>query len=158
MRMVESFNKGLSFDEFLNSSDEKDRNNTLEMYNNIKLDEVLVEKIKNIDKKINILVCAEIWCPDCVINLPAVKKMKDLNNNINISIIERKGYEDEFEKIPTFIIYDKEFNELGRFIERPKNIKDIEKNGTQPEIIVAKRQYRKGEYITSTIKDIINII
>ncbi|MGO1369699.1 MAG: thioredoxin family protein [Senegalia sp. (in: firmicutes)] len=156
--MVESFNKGLSFDEFLNKSDEDDRNKTLEMYENIKLDDDLIKSIMNIKNEINILACAEMWCPDCVINLPALKKMKDLNDNINISTIKRDGYENEFEKIPTFIIYDEKFNKLGRFIERPITIKEVEKTGTQPEIIVAKKKYRKGEYITDTIKDIINII
>jgi len=158
MNRIETFNNGLSFDEFLNSSESKYKDATLDFYNNMELGEDLISQIKNIDKEINVLVCAELWCPDCIVNVPAVQIFNELNENIKISIIEKEGYEDEFSKIPTFIIYDNKFNELGRFIERPKIIKKIENEGTQPEIIVAKRQYRKGKYILDTVQDILDII
>lgn len=166
MSIVEVFKSGVSFDEFVNNDGDTYKEKTLEVYNNIKFNEDLIKRIKKVNKKINILACAEIWCPDCMINVPVLKKMKDHNQNINISIVPKEGNEDVFKnyavsggiRIPTFIIYDENFNELGSFIEYPKEIKNVMNSGNQPKVIVAKRKYRKGEYAEETLKDILNII
>ncbi|MBS4535035.1 thioredoxin family protein [Clostridium sp. D2Q-14] len=166
MNIKEIFNSGISFEEFVNNDADTYKEKTLEIYQNIEFDEKLVDRVKGINKKINILACAEIWCPDCMINVPVLKKMKDYNDNIDIAIVLKEGNEEIFKKygisgairIPTFIIYDEKFNELGSFVEYPKEIKNIVNSGNQPKIIVAKRKYRKGEYANETLKDILNVI
>ncbi|MBS4536837.1 thioredoxin family protein [Clostridium sp. D2Q-11] len=166
MSLFEIFNDGISFEEFVNNDGDTYKEKTIEIYKSIEFSEELINRIKNINKKINILACAEIWCPDCMINVPVLRKMKDYNENIDIAIVPKEGYEEVFKKhsvaggirIPTFVIYDEEFNELGSFVEYPKEIKNIVNSGNQPKIIVAKRKYRKGEYAEETLKDILNII
>lgn len=166
MNIIEVFNNGISFENFVNNDADTYREKTLEVYENIDFNEGLISRLKNINKKINILVCAEIWCPDCMINVPVLKKMKDYNDNINISIVAKEDNEEVFKKhavaggirIPTFVIYDEKFNELGSFIEYPKEIKNIVNSGNQPKVIIAKRKYRKGEYAEETLKDILNVI
>ncbi|HZK57771.1 MAG TPA: thioredoxin family protein, partial [Clostridia bacterium] len=61
-------------------------------------------------------------------------------------------------KIPTFIILNDKFEEIGAFIENPKALSDIVSNGNQVEVVVAKRKYQKGEYVNETIKEMVNII
>lgn len=166
MDVYDIYNIGISFDDFVNNDEDTYRDKTLEIYNSLKFSNKLIEKIKSIDKNIKVLVCAEIWCPDCMINVPVLKKMQDYNKNIQISIVKKEGNENFFKyysisdsiKIPTFIFYDDKFNKLGSFIEYPKKIKDVVSKGNQSRIIVTKRKYRKGEYAQETLKDILNII
>ena len=163
MDIVTLFNEGVSFDEFVNQDSDTYKEKTLEILDSIQFEDSEIELIKKINKKINILVCAEIWCPDCMINVPVLERMRDYNSNINISIVGREGNEELFMsqegiRIPTFLFYDSSFNELGKFIEFPKKVKEIVSKGNQPNIIVAKRKYRKGEFANETLKDIIDII
>ncbi|WP_204260252.1 thioredoxin family protein [Caloranaerobacter azorensis] len=88
------YDKGVSFDEFVNKDKDAYKEKVLEILNKIRLSDELINKIKIIDKKIKVLVCAEIWCPDCMINVPVLAKMKEYNNNIDISIVEKNGNED----------------------------------------------------------------
>lgn len=160
------FNLGVSFDVFAPDNQDANIEKLLEVYNGIELDEELISKIESIDKPTYILVFAELWCPDCIINLPAIKKMSDINPNIVFRILPREGNEKYMEnykiggkpKIPTFIILNDKFEEIGAFIENPKILNEIVNKGNQVEIIVAKRKYRKGEYVSDTMKEVVNTI
>ena len=50
------------------------------------------------------------------------------------------------------------FEEIGKFVENPKILNDIINKGNQVEIVVAKRKYQKGEYVSETIEEIIDTI
>ncbi len=166
MDIYELFMKGLSFEAFVNTDTGSYKDKTLEIFNQINFDEEYIDKIKNISNKINIIICAEMWCPDCMINVPVVEKMRQYNNNISIAIVGKEGNEEYFKKyshgesvkIPTFVFYDEDYNEIGSLVEHPKKIKEIIAKGNQPNIIVAMRKYRKGEYAQETLKDILEIM
>jgi len=166
MILSKLFKSGTSFQGFLNKDKDINRQRTLETYDNIVLEEDIIEKIKGIDVQVFILVFAEIWCPDCMINVPALQKMRDINPNIQISILSREDNESYIEaykfgdkiKIPTFIIFDADYNEKGVFVEYPQTVKDIVAKGNELEITVARRKYKKGEYIADTILEILDII
>lgn len=166
MNLRELFKNGISFTELLNKSDEPYRNKCEEIMNNIKIDESIINKIKSITKKINILAFAELWCPDCQINLPAIYTISENNNNVEFKIVPREGNENLMErykldgkvKIPTLVIMDEDFNEIGYFIEVPNIVRDVVNRGNQVEIIVTKREYRNGKYITNTIEEVLDII
>jgi len=166
MSLRDLFKNGISFTEMLNKSDEPYRNKCEEIINNVKVDENILNNIKSITKQINILAFAEIWCPDCQINLPAIDAISKNNNNIQFKIVPRDGNESYLEKhkvdgkakIPTFIIMDENFNEIGAFIEIPSIVKDVINRGNQVELIVTKREYRNGKYVSNTIEDILDII
>ncbi len=166
MTFQELFLKGCTFAEFVNKDKDINREKTLEIYQQIELEEEILKDIEAIDTTIKILGFAEIWCPDCMINVPALQKIQDLNSKVEIKLLPREGNEDSLSrykvggkaKIPTFIIMDDGFNELGAFIETPKIIKDIVAKGNQVEVVVAKRKYSKGEYVSNTIKEVLDII
>lgn len=166
MDIRELYTKGINFEEFISIDDEIYKEKALRIYNDIEIDDDLLNKIKSIDKKVNVLVFAEIWCPDCVINVPALKKICDINPNIEMKIVPREGNEKYLEnykvngkaKIPTFLFMDNDFNVLGTFIETPEIVRKIVLKGNQVDIIVAKRKYRKGEFTKETIKDMLKKI
>lgn len=160
------FNSGISFEEFMSHDDGAYIDKMLDIYNNIEADDEILAKINSIHRKIKVLVFAEIWCPDCVINVPALKKICDINENIKMKIVSREGNEEYLNdykidgkvKIPTFLFMDEDFKGIGTFIEIPDLVKKIVAKGNQVDIIVAKRKYRKGEFTKETIKDILKII
>ncbi|WP_026478149.1 thioredoxin family protein [Alkaliphilus transvaalensis] len=166
MNFGELIGLSCTFAEFIDQDQDINREKTLEIYKGIEVDEDLLNKIKSINRPVHILAFAEIWCPDCIINVPAVQKISDINPQINVYILPREGYEEHLSnyklagkvKIPTFIVLDENFEELGAFIETPTLLRNLVAKGNQVEIIVAKRKYRKGEYIKDTIKEITNII
>lgn len=166
MSFAELFLSGCTFEEFVNKDMDINRDKTLEIYDLIKLDEELANTIKGIGRSIKILAFAEIWCPDCMINVPALQRIQEINPKLELRLQPREGNEEALipykvggkAKIPTFIVMDEKYKELGVFIETPKIIKDIVAKGNQVEVIVAKRKYRKGEYAINTIKEILDII
>lgn len=167
MELKKLFDNGITFKEFLYTDGDKENSEKArKVYDSIEFDEDIVNSIKNIDRRINIIVLAEIWCPDCIINVPVLGKMADINSNLHISIIKREGNEEVLQKykeegkvkIPTFIFFDENFNEIGYFIERPSIVKDVYKTSNQVEIILTTKKYRNGEYVTETAKDILSII
>ena len=166
MQSKELFEKGITFKEFVNGDSNSYREKTLEIYNKIDFHEENYRRIKEIKEKINILICAEIWCPDCMINVPVLEKMKEANENISISIVGKEGNEEYFQyfneegvlKIPTFVFLDEKFNVLGSFIERPSIVKKVQNSKNQPAIIVTMRKYKRGEYTEDTLVEILNIL
>lgn len=166
MTYGELFALGCTFEEFIDQDKDINKEKALEIYNGIEIDEELIDKIKRIDKTIRILAFAEIWCPDCIINVPALQRIKDINNRVDLKILPREGYEQYLMdykiagkvKIPTFIILDENNEKLGVFIETPKILRELVAKGNQVEIIVAKRKYNKGEYIIDTIREVVNMI
>lgn len=167
MALKELFNKGITFKEFLcNNEDEENSQKARKVYDSIEFDEDIINSIKTIDRKIHILVLAEIWCPDCIINVPVLGKMADINSNLHISIIKREGNQELLQKyreegkvkIPTFIFLDEDFTEIGYFIERPSIVKNVYKTSNQVEIILITKKYRNGEYLAETAREILSII
>lgn len=166
MNLKEMFCKGVDFQEFISQDNDTNGQTVVDIYNSIRLDDDLIKSIKSIDKKINILGFAEIWCPDCIINVPAINKAIENNSNFDLKIVPREGNETCMEKykldgkirIPTFVVLDDNFNELGVFVETPMTFKKVIKNSNEPEMIVAKRKYKKGDYILDTIEEVLQII
>lgn len=160
------FEKGVSFMEFIRQDKDMYQEKTLEIYHAIEIDEELKKEIQRIHVPIHVLVFAEIWCPDCMINVPILQKMADLNSHFKIGILPKEGNEKHMErlnpsskpKIPTFVFLDKDFQPIGVFIEQPKALEEINRRGKKAEILVAKRKYRKGEFSRETIREILDII
>ncbi len=157
---------GVSFEEFVNQDTDAYKEKTLKILDTIKFTEEQLKRIRAINKKLYILICAEMWCPDCMINVPVVEKMRQLNKNISLSIVGKERTLDFFQKyaldekvrIPTFVFLNEEFNEMGSIVEHPRIIREILASGNQPNRIVAMRKYRKGEYAQEILNDILEII
>lgn len=82
------------------------------IYEKINFSESSIKKIHQIDTTINLVIFAELYCPDCRALIPFVEKLRLLNSKINISIFPRKGNEVYLSKhslnasIPTILMED----------------------------------------------------
>ncbi|VWL85918.1 thioredoxin family protein [Oceanivirga miroungae] len=115
------------------------------------------KKIKDI-KKIDLLVFAEPFCPDCRALVAVLQKFESLNENINIKYVTRehnydllKSYSDEA-RIPTIVIDGK-----AKFVEFPVSFKlKLEESlFTRMQIV---HDYRIGKYNKMIVESLINIM
>ncbi|PRX21666.1 thioredoxin-like protein [Orenia metallireducens] len=149
--MVE-LEEGIGFEQYLNSSKEEYKQEQLQIYKQVNLADNTKEIISKISKKINIIIFAEIYCPDCRILLPYLEKMRELNDNISIYIFPRKGYEAVMEeyievaRIPTILRFDSSKQLLGQFVEFPQDFKTMLKGLNEEEKKALIENYRCGEY------------
>jgi len=78
---------------------------------------------------ISVAALAEDWCTDVVHFLPVVIKLAEQSPDVTLKIFKRDENLDlmdqylnkgEFRSVPTFIVYDRDWNELGFYSERPE--------------------------------------
>jgi hypothetical protein len=85
-------------------------------------------------KSLNTLVIAEDWCGDVIANVPLVGKIAKETGKLNIRAFLRDTNLDltdqflnrgQFRSIPIVVFFDDNFNEVGRFIERPDSVTEL---------------------------------
>lgn len=78
------------FYEYLEFNSDEDRENQLEVYIEVKLEQETEEKLKSIGVQGDWLVMAEPHCPDCVEVVAYFQRMAKLNPNIKVEYISCK--------------------------------------------------------------------
>lgn len=160
MTFKEFFEVGQKFEDYIEVGSQEERNRIPKNYSRIDLPMDLINEIKEIPDRIYILASGEMWCPDCQLNITVAKKLTEINDNIKLSIISLgRGAKflapllnlEEF-KIPTMVILDKDFNQLGLFLEQPKTMKKSEKND-ENELF-----YLKGNFLIDTARELVQLI
>jgi alkyl hydroperoxide reductase subunit AhpF len=166
MILKELFETGYDFEQEFNQSDISHREKAKEYRENMQISEEIINKVKSIEKEINILGFSELWCPDCQINLTVIDYLTKLNPNIKLKLQSREGHEEIIKqhsddgrvKIPIFIYLDSNFEKIGSFIELPTNVRSVENGDDQVEKIKTKKAYRKGNYMEQTIIDFLDML
>jgi thiol-disulfide isomerase/thioredoxin len=93
-----------------------------------------LEPFRQLPKPLNVLVLAEDWCGDVIANLPILGRLAAESGKLNLRIFLRDQNLDlmdqylnrgKFRSIPTMVFFDDDFNEVGRFIERPDSVTEL---------------------------------
>ena len=101
---------------------------------NLALTEADLAPFKQLPRPVNVLVLAEDWCGDVIANLPILGRLAAESGKLNLRVFLRDQHPDlmdqylnqgQFRSIPTFVFFDDDFNELGRFIERPASVTEL---------------------------------
>jgi selT/selW/selH-like putative selenoprotein len=123
----ERFNQGLTYEEYraqMNRNEER----FIETEATVAFDPTDLEFFSNLPEPLNVLAIAEDWCGDVIANLPVLGKLAEQSGKLNLRVFLRDENLDimdqylkqgEFRSIPVFVFFDKAFNELGYWIERP---------------------------------------
>jgi len=92
-----------------------------------------VDKLENIDQKYHLIVFSAEWCGDCVAYVPGLAKSLAIAKNemIKARVVDYDNHRDmademNIRKIPTIIVYDKNWREIGRFVESPRKYGTVE--------------------------------
>ncbi|MFK3796944.1 MULTISPECIES: thioredoxin family protein [unclassified Pseudomonas] len=115
------------------------------------------QRLETLKSRFHLLAAAEMWCPDCQINLAAMDALQRLNPFIDLALITKSRAEDALKgplaleriSIPLVLVLDQDFQLIGRFIERPHA---VAQGGD-----ALKADYRAGLYLESTIQDLLAI-
>lgn len=159
-----NLNEGLSFQQYLEKNTPEQREAMQKAYDNTQLSEEGKKYIQSIDKPLNMVVYSEGFCPDCVVTLPFVRRMEELNPNIKMFIFGREGNKETLEemvgtaRIPTVLCFTENMEPKGAYIEVPEEVKEMMMGlspDKQKEIVM---EYRAGKFNSSVEKNLIKIL
>jgi len=108
----------------------------------------VVEKFSSLTDRFFFVVFATEWNVECRAQLPNLMKLFITTNNaaLNIKVIdfdENRDIADEMKvlRIPTIIVHDRSWREIGRFVERPQHGETLE---DELWLIIAKHVQKSG--------------
>ena len=126
----ERFEQGMTYDQYKDSMT-RNRERLEENERSLKLDQAELAPFKDLPRPLNVLVIAEDWCGDVIANLPILGRLARESGKLNLRVFPRDQHPDLMDQflnqgvhrsIPVFAFFDDQFNELGRFIERPASV------------------------------------
>ncbi len=92
-----------------------------------------VDKLERIDEKFYLIIFSADWCSDCLAYVPGLAKTLIMakNNMLMAKVVDYEAYRDMAEEyniraIPTMIVFDKSWKEIGRFVETPRKFGTVE--------------------------------
>ena len=95
--------------------------------------QVSVDKLERVDEKFYLIIFSADWCADCVAYVPGLAKTLVVakNNMLMARVVNYDDYRDMAEElnvraIPTIIVFDKRWREIGRFVETPRKFGTVE--------------------------------
>lgn len=158
---TEQLNQGLSYDAYLEKAGEhRDFFRTVDQ---VVLPDELVEAVAQLDRDVYAVALSEGFCPDCHVNLPVLAKMASLNPKIRLRAFGRDANPElvkelAIKRIPTFVFFDLELNEIGRFVERPQVVVELLASGDPSVVRQAKMNYRQSAFVAETVREVLQII
>jgi selT/selW/selH-like putative selenoprotein len=84
---------------------------------------------------LHVLVLAEDWCGDVIANLPVLGRLATESGTLdirvflrdqNLDLIDQYLKDGQYRSIPVFVFFDAAFRELGRWIERPARVTELQ--------------------------------
>ncbi len=116
------------------------------------------ERIAQVNKPAYLLVCGEMWCPDCHRNITAFDALCKLAPAIQMRIITHSRGERalrpalgiERVAIPFAVVLDEQFNPVGTFVEYPASVV----NGDE----TVRDHYKANGELEAAINDILDLI
>ncbi len=126
----ERFAQGLTYDDF-KSQMTRNQERFADNERQFQLNSSDLTAFAALPQPVNVLVLAEDWCGDVIDNLPLLgriaKESGKLNPRVflrdqNLDIMDQYLKDGQFRSIPVFVFFDDQWNELGRFIERPESV------------------------------------
>lgn len=158
------FTKSLTFEEYLEKQQEKYGDDQNKAYENTSLSETTKKSIQNLNDTIHVAVFSEGFCPDCIVTIPFIQKLKEENSKLDVHFFPRTGYENFLNeavgdsRIPTVITFDSSMNPKGAYVEMPKELsaKMLSLSMDERKSLVA--DYRSGKYNDLIEKNLLNIL
>lgn len=126
----EQFEQGMTYDEY-KAQMTRNQDRFAAQERRIELDPADLAVFRTLPRPVNVLVLAEDWCGDVIDNLPILGRLARESGALNLRVFLRDKHPElidqylnqgQFRSIPVFAFFDDQFNELGRFIERPQSV------------------------------------
>ena len=112
---------------------EKSRHSMKRRFQEYAPNQVSVDRLERIDQKHYLIIFSAEWCSDCVAYIPDLAKVLLIAQNAMLSakVVDYDTYRDMAEEfrvraVPTIIVFDKNWREVGRFVESPRRYGTVE--------------------------------
>ena len=135
----EQFESGLTYEQWKSQmTRNQERHDANERELNLSADDLAA--FKSLKKPVNVLAIGEDWCGDVIANLPIVGKIAAESGTLNLRVFLRDQNEDlmnqflkegKYKSIPVVAFFDDDFQELGRWIERPNSVTELREKKRQ---------------------------
>ena len=159
------FQRGQSTEEFVQSLEEatQEKFNVLLEESREALNEI--EDLSTLPSYLCVVVIAESWSGDVLYNLPALLALAEsldwqvriFMRDEHLEMIESYKKEGIYLSIPVFIFYDKDFEEIANWVERPQ----IATKTIDEESLNLRRRLReekKVEWRKATLRELNNLL
>lgn len=142
--------EGMSFEQFV-AQMTKNKERFEQNYESVKIDPAALDTFRRLPKPIDVLVIAEDWCGDVINNMPTLGKIAKESGKLNLHVFLRDQNLDimnqylnqgKFMSIPVFVFFDEQMREVGRFIERPAAVTEMN-NATRQKILDEHPEFNK---------------
>ncbi|WP_312965659.1 thioredoxin family protein [Stutzerimonas kunmingensis] len=162
-RYKDIFATGKHFNAFLLEGLESEKASAIEFANKARSTGTFaaptLERLSQIRGKYHLLVAAEIWCPDCHINVAVMDFMCEAQPKIDLAIVSKGRAENDLQDslgldsilVPVVAILDEGYNLIGTFVERPK----VLLNDTTGQAML---RYRAGNHMDDTLQDLLEVM
>ena len=125
----ERFSLGMTWSQYVDSI-KANKERFLQYYNDFKVKPEEVEFFKKFNTKkgpVKVVVIGEDWCPDVVRGIPVAVRLAEATGmdlrifprDQNLDLMNEYLWRHEYLSIPVFAFFDKDWKELGHWIERP---------------------------------------
>ena len=158
------FTKSLTFEEYLEKQKDKYGDVQNKAYDKTQLSEDTKSNIKNLNETIHVAVFSEGFCPDCIVTIPFLERLKEENDKLKVHFFPRSGFEDFLNdavgdtRIPTVITFDSSMTPKGAYVEMPKELVDKMHSLSMEERKSLIDEYRAGKYNDLIEKNLLDII
>lgn len=128
----EIYQSGVSWRSYLSEMNDH-RTTSTNLYERSKISDDNVERfsrsVENHGGRLSISAVTENWCGDSAVTLPIVARLAESVPNVEFRVFVasrypelRSAYEtDGYQSIPVLSLFDAQWKELGRWMERPKS-------------------------------------
>lgn len=163
MNQVE-FATGLTFQDYLAGMTEARREGFEAGFRLMQLsDEDRQELCRLVQSPLFVAAFSEDWCGDCRINLPVMAKLAEVAPLLNLRCFSRDKHSEladavRVSRIPTFVFFNSNWQEIGRFVERPASVAQALQNDDGENKRLTRIAYNQGQFHADTVEEILDLL
>ena len=122
---ADKFNQGMTTDQYIDII-KVNKDPFCQIRDGVEIPDNVLDYFNSLDNPVNLAVFTSDWCGDAMSTTPAILRLADASDKINLSVFNR---DDELEltnsflpehragTVPVFVVFDENMGEIARFIE-----------------------------------------
>lgn len=159
----ERFESGMSFADYLAHMPEARREGFVRSYQAVQLAEEDRQTLAAMTTPLFLAAFSEDWCGDCRINVPVAARLAEACPALQLRCFSREANSDlalqfKLERIPTLILFNHKWQEIGRWVERPQAMAEVLAQGDGEQTRLARIAYNQGHFHADTIEELLDLL
>ncbi len=158
------FATGQTFQDYLANMTEARRDGFAASFGLMQLsDEDRQELSRLVQSPLFVAAFSEDWCGDCRINLPVMAKLSETAPLLTLHCFSRDKHSElaaamQVSHIPTFVFFNANWQEIGRFVERPNTVAQALQSDDDENKRRTRIAYNQGQFHADTVEEILDLL